>query len=77
MPTKEECDAEYTKARTSLDGRASPFVPGVGLRLSQEFQPMYFSGEVKVHADMKHKGAQKRHNSVVKRVETFFFFHMD
>jgi len=36
LPTKEECDAAYERARTSLDGRAAPFVPGVG-RLSQDF----------------------------------------
>lgn len=36
VPSQEECDAAYSKARTSLDGRAAPFVPGVG-RLSQDF----------------------------------------
>lgn len=68
IPTREECDAEYTKARTSLDGRASPFIPGVGLRLSEEFKPIDLNGEfslerwcvasVKVHAEKR-----KRHTS--------------
>lgn len=30
MPTKEEIDELYSKARSSLDKRAAPFIPGVG-----------------------------------------------
>lgn len=44
LPSKEECDALYSKARTSLDGRAAPFVPGVG-RLSQDFNSIDLNSE--------------------------------
>ncbi|CAM9274896.1 unnamed protein product [Ectocarpus sp. 12 AP-2014] len=42
--TKAECDELYTKARNSLDGRAPPFVPGVG-RLSQDLNSTDFKGD--------------------------------
>lgn len=42
VPSQEECDELYSKARTSLDGRAAPFVPGVG-RLSQDFNSIDLS----------------------------------
>lgn len=44
VPSKEECDAAYSKARTSLDGRASPFVPGLG-RVSQDLNSIDLNGE--------------------------------
>ncbi|CAM9139890.1 unnamed protein product [Ectocarpus sp. 12 AP-2014] len=44
LPTKAECDELYTKARNSLDGRAPPFVPGVG-RLSQDLNSTDFKGD--------------------------------
>eukprot|EP00752_Nemacystus_decipiens_P012707 g11259.t1 len=43
VPSLEECDAAYRKARTSLDGRAAPFVPGIG-RLSQDFNSLEVGG---------------------------------
>lgn len=49
LPTKEEVDAAYSRARTSLDGRAAPFVPGVG-RLSQDFNSILdLNGELIAH----------------------------
>lgn len=53
VPSQEECDAAYSRARNSLDGRAAPFVPGVG-RLSQDFNSVDLSaidlgGETRAH----------------------------
>ncbi|CAN0000504.1 unnamed protein product [Ectocarpus sp. 13 AM-2016] len=55
--TKAECDELYTKARNSLDGRAPPFVPGVG-RLSYDLNSTDIKGDPPEESEpeVQHRG---------------------
>eukprot|EP00903_Cladosiphon_okamuranus_P017359 g15992.t1 len=59
VPSQEECDAAYSKARTSLDGRAAPFVPGIG-RLSQDFGSIDLSSISPPESESEAEGSYRR-----------------